>query len=191
VITGFSENGAGQHIVLSQVVAEILGLEPQEVAVVAADTEITPFDSGPGGSMGTVRVALAVQFAAEDARRQLLELAANRLEANVKDLEIGDHSVRVKGSPEKSVSLAALAAAAEYSQRGAIVGTGSDERQEWLAGGKARADISDNASFCTHVAKVEVDGRLARLPSWGMWRPRMLDALSIQQRPPARSTVQS
>lgn len=157
LLTGMAENGAGQHVVLSQVVAEVLGLEAEEVAVVAADTEITPFDSGPGGSMGTVRVSLASKFAAEDARSQLLALAAAKLEAKVEDLEIANRQVQVKGSPDQGISLAALAKAAMDSPAGAIVGTGPTEREHWLAEARAAGAVADNSSFCTHAAKVEVD----------------------------------
>jgi CO/xanthine dehydrogenase Mo-binding subunit len=158
LLTGMTENGAGQHVVLAQVVAEILGLTTDEVAIVAADTDVTPFDSGPGGSRGTVRVALAVQFAAEDVRRQLFDVAAARLEANPVDLEIRNRQVYVKGSPDRAISLAALATAANNTPGGAIVGTGESERRNWVEESKSwPKTVADDAAFCTHAAKVEVD----------------------------------
>lgn len=157
LLTGLPDNGAGQHVVLAQVVSEVLGLDPAEVSVVAGDTELTPFDSGPGGSRGTVRVCHATRFAAEDARRQIFDLAASKLEANPEDLEIGNRSVYVKGTSERAISLAALAGAALGSPRGAIIGTGSAERERWIAQAKKHSGVVDEASFCTHAVQVEVD----------------------------------
>ncbi|MBI4321923.1 MAG: xanthine dehydrogenase family protein molybdopterin-binding subunit [Chloroflexi bacterium] len=164
LLTGMPDNGAGQHVTLSQVVAEELGLDPAEVAVVGGDTELTPFDSGPGASRGTVRVGHSARFAAMDARRQLFALAASELEANSKDLELGNRRVFVRGTPDRAVSLAALARVALSSPRGAIVGTGESERERWLAEQSQRPPmVVDEACFCTHVAQVEVDPETGRI----------------------------
>ncbi|MBI4316868.1 MAG: xanthine dehydrogenase family protein molybdopterin-binding subunit [Chloroflexi bacterium] len=157
LLTGTPDNGAGQHQVLAQVVAEILSLEPGEVTVFGGDTELTPLDAGPGASRGTVRVAHAARFAAEDARHQLLLLAAAKLEANPEDLELVYRQARVKGTPERAVSLAELARLALTSPEGQILGTGSRERAAWVAAEKEHALVADEAQFCTHAAQVEVD----------------------------------
>ncbi|MBI4321638.1 MAG: xanthine dehydrogenase family protein molybdopterin-binding subunit [Chloroflexi bacterium] len=163
LLTGMPDNGAGQHIVLAQVVAEELGLEPGEVTVIGGDTDATSFDSGPGGSRGTVRVANATKFAAEDARSQLFDLAASKLEVSPEDLELQNRQVYVKGSPDRAISLAVLARSALSSPRGAIVGTGSGERAAWLAREHEYAKVVDEAQYCTHAAQVEVDPQTGRV----------------------------
>ena len=50
-----------------------------------------------------------VVAAANEIKRQLLDLASERLEIAQADLELADSAVRVKGSPERSVSIADLA----------------------------------------------------------------------------------
>ncbi|MBI2954790.1 MAG: xanthine dehydrogenase family protein molybdopterin-binding subunit [Chloroflexi bacterium] len=163
LLTGLADNGGGQLVALSQIVAEVLGLEPDEVSVIGGDTDLTPYDTGPGGSRGTVRVGNSTRLAAEDARRQLVALAASRLEANPEDLEVGRRQVYVRGTPERAISLAALARAAMIAPKGAIIGTGSSERENMLAKEEEHASVVDEASFCTHAAQVEVDPETGRV----------------------------
>ena len=60
------------------------------------------------GSKTIYTVGAAVLQAAEDARRQTLEIAAAELEASVHDLEIEDGSVVVRGVPDRSITLAQI-----------------------------------------------------------------------------------
>jgi CO/xanthine dehydrogenase Mo-binding subunit len=62
-----------------------------------------------GGSKITYTVGKAVHLAAEDARRQILNIAASHLEARIDDLEIADGAVRVKGSPGAKIAIAEIA----------------------------------------------------------------------------------
>ncbi|MBI2952849.1 MAG: xanthine dehydrogenase family protein molybdopterin-binding subunit [Chloroflexi bacterium] len=157
LLTGLPDNGAGQYVVLSQIVGEVLGLDPEEVAVAGGDTDLAPYDIGPGGSRGTTRVGNAAKFAAEDARRQILGLAASKLEAKPEDLEIENRQVFVKGTPRRTISLASVAREALTSPEGAIIGTGSSERAEWLAREHEHGAVVDEGMVCTHAAQVEVD----------------------------------
>ncbi|MCL5959074.1 MAG: xanthine dehydrogenase family protein molybdopterin-binding subunit [Chloroflexi bacterium] len=157
LLTGMADIGCAQHMVLSQMVGEVLGLEAHEVGVVGGDSEVTPYDTGPGGSRGTTRVGHAAIFAAQDVRRQLLALAASRLEANADDLEIENKRVYVKGSPDRALSFAALVQSALASPAGVIVGTGAVERAEWQSEHARYEKLSSEAIFCTHAALVEVD----------------------------------
>ncbi|MBI2955330.1 MAG: xanthine dehydrogenase family protein molybdopterin-binding subunit [Chloroflexi bacterium] len=156
-LTGMPEVGSGHHIVVAQVIGEILGLRADEVNITFGDTDTTPFDTGPGASRGTVRASHAARFAALDARRQLLELAASKLEANSEDLETANKKVYVKGSPDKSVGYGVLARLALTSPHGAIIGVGAREREQWMAKLKDYENVTAEAIFCTHAALVEVD----------------------------------
>ena len=68
-----------------------------------ADTLVTPFEFGPVGSRGTYSIASAVINAAEDARRQLLEMAAAKLGEDPKNLDTVDGVIFVKGRPDKGI----------------------------------------------------------------------------------------
>ncbi|MCW3015943.1 MAG: aldehyde oxidase [Solirubrobacterales bacterium] len=87
------EMGQGGHTMLARVVAETLGLGTDRVRVVGPDTAITPFDQRTSSSRMTVHLGLAAQRAAEDARRQLLDLAAARTGIDVMQLELRDGAV--------------------------------------------------------------------------------------------------
>lgn len=94
---------------LTQIAAEALGMPIDRVRVVSADSDSAPAAGLSGGSKITYTVGAAVQHAAEDARRQILALAASRLEAALGDLEIVDGRVLVRGAPSRGVAIAELA----------------------------------------------------------------------------------
>ena len=110
VMSSTVEVGQGSDTVKAQIAAEELGLRVEDIVVVAPDTDITPYDFGTVASRGTFHMGNAVRLAAADARQKLFLLAADRLEANAADLEAVGGMVRVKGSPDRGLSIPVLAA---------------------------------------------------------------------------------
>lgn len=90
VLTGTQDLGTGARTILAQVAAEALGARLADVRVVLGDTERTPYTGNSWGSMTTPSVAPAVRMAAEDARRHLLEAAAEIMECAPEDLVVRD-----------------------------------------------------------------------------------------------------
>jgi CO/xanthine dehydrogenase Mo-binding subunit len=88
---------------------DAFGVPADQVRVVLGDTENGPYAGGASGSKTLYTAGAAILLAAADARRQVLSIAADDLEAAAEDLEIVDGSVRVKGFPGKSVKLGKLA----------------------------------------------------------------------------------
>jgi xanthine dehydrogenase YagR molybdenum-binding subunit len=86
VLTGTQDLGTGARTILAQVAAEALGVRLEDVRVVLGDTERTPYTGNSWGSMTTPSVAPAVRAAAEDARRHLLQAAAEILGCQPHDL---------------------------------------------------------------------------------------------------------
>src|SRR6266851_595366 len=72
------------------------------------DTASAPFSTTSSGSQVTYSVGGAVYEAAREARRQLLEIATEELEAAPEDLEIVGGRVAVKGAPSRSVEITKL-----------------------------------------------------------------------------------
>jgi CO/xanthine dehydrogenase Mo-binding subunit len=97
------EHGTGQKSNYARMAAEVLQIPPERVAMSPADTLVTPFEFGPVGSRGTWAIGTAVINAAEDAKRQLLEIAAPKLGADPKDLDTADGVVFVKKQPDKGI----------------------------------------------------------------------------------------
>lgn len=108
IITG-AVDLTGTATTMGLIAAEVLGVSPDKVRFITADTSQAPFSGMTGGSKITYTVGAAVRKAAEDARRQILAIAADHLEARADDLEIADGAVRVKGSPTVALSLAEVA----------------------------------------------------------------------------------
>jgi CO/xanthine dehydrogenase Mo-binding subunit len=114
---------------------------------VNGDSDTAPYAGASGGSKITYTVGLAVERAARDARRQLLLIAADKLEAAPDDLEIVDRAVRVRGFPTRSITLSDLAKAAM--QFGA--------KYEPVYGRGASATTARSPAFAAHLTEVAVD----------------------------------
>jgi CO/xanthine dehydrogenase Mo-binding subunit len=111
IVTGAQENGSGAVMAMPMFVAEELGMRPEDFTLLYQDTAAANWDMGSSGSQTTFNSGRAILAAAADARDQLLEAAAEELEADREDLELVAGAARVKGSPDRSVSVADLAGA--------------------------------------------------------------------------------
>ncbi|MDO8690922.1 MAG: molybdopterin-dependent oxidoreductase, partial [Dehalococcoidia bacterium] len=104
-----AEVGQGAVTVLSQIVAEELGLAVDDVTINAYDTDTTPLDTiGAAASRTTFVCGGAAREAAVKARELLLQASSEILEARVEDLELKDRRVLVKGSPDKAMPVATV-----------------------------------------------------------------------------------
>jgi CO/xanthine dehydrogenase Mo-binding subunit len=122
IITGAMESGTGAVMGLPILAAEVLGMRPEDFSLVYQDTDSGPWDMGSSGSQTTFNNGRAVMEAAKEVREQLLDMAAEKLEANRADLELVGGEVRVKGSPTTGVPIAELAGSGV-----AILGKGSGD----------------------------------------------------------------
>ena len=116
LLSGAVEMGQGSATVLAQIVAEDLGVKPEHIRVVAPDTDVTPYERSSTSSRTTFHAGNALLAAAGDAKRQILEIASDLLEAAPEDLELHDERVWVKGVPDRSVPLSKLWQAGMYSR---------------------------------------------------------------------------
>lgn len=144
---GAAEAGQGMHTAMAQIAAEELGIHPEDVVIVAGDTDTTPYDNGMFATRQTYVTGMAVKGAANEVREQLLRKAAELLEANPQDLNIRDRRVSIKGSPDRAVSLSEVAMASLYNA---------------ADGQQIMASYSHNAKrngppFGAQFAEVEVD----------------------------------
>ena len=157
IVTGAQENGSGAVMAMPMFVAEELGMQPEDFTVLYQDTAAANWDMGSCGSQTTLNSGRAILAAAADVREQLLNVAADELEADREDLELADGLVRVKGSPERSVTIADLAGA------GTIHGKGSGEVPEAPAGdtggcvGRLGNETFLAPQLITQAAHVKVD----------------------------------
>jgi CO/xanthine dehydrogenase Mo-binding subunit len=80
LLTGSTDLGTGSDTVLAQIAAEVLGVGLDAMTVTAADTDLTPFDTGAYASSTTYVSGRAVELAARKVREQILAVAAGLLE---------------------------------------------------------------------------------------------------------------
>jgi xanthine dehydrogenase molybdenum-binding subunit len=135
------------------IVAEELGVPVSDVTVVNVDTDASPWDAGTVGSRGILVSGTASRRAAIDARNQIFKMAASKLEASADDLEIVDKQIRVRGTPAKTVGLAAIATDA-HNVIGEVIGRGYCDNLELMAEEKAHGS---SQPFTTHACIVEVN----------------------------------
>ncbi|MFQ5691879.1 MAG: xanthine dehydrogenase family protein molybdopterin-binding subunit, partial [Nitrospinota bacterium] len=132
-----------------------------KVRIVAADTDGTPYENITAASRITFNVGHAVRLAADDARNELLQRAAEMLEANVEDLKTENERVFIASAPDRGLSYAEVAKAANIHKGGPIVGKGSfapnppPPAAENIEGAALRNFPTHG--FVTQIAEVEVD----------------------------------
>src|SRR2546426_6791949 len=106
VFCGSTEIGQGSDSVLAIIVAEVLGLDPFDIAVVAADTDLTPVDLGSYSSRVTLMMGNAAIQAAERARDLIAQALSARLEVPETRLVFSDRRVFDAENPARGVSFA-------------------------------------------------------------------------------------
>jgi carbon-monoxide dehydrogenase large subunit len=102
---GTTSHGQSVETTMAQVVADTLGVGYDDVTIVQADTQATPYGPGTGGSRTAVIAGGAAREATLAVRDKVLAVAAHAMEASPDDLEIADSTVSVRGTPSKNMSL--------------------------------------------------------------------------------------
>ncbi len=88
IITGVVDNGQGNYHAMVTIAAEVLGIMPEDIHIVAADTEVTTLDVGAYSQAAVLVGGNAVKKACEDAKRQILKIAADILDCPSRELDI-------------------------------------------------------------------------------------------------------
>ena len=149
VYTGISPHGQGQETTFAQIVADGLGVSMEVVGVNHGDTLNTPQGNGTMGSRGLAVGGGAVVLAMNKVQERARAIAAQLLEASVDDIEIADGSFRVRGVPDRGVTLGDIAGAAYSDSLPSEFGAGLEATEYF------RPD-SETYPFGTHIAVVEV-----------------------------------
>jgi carbon-monoxide dehydrogenase large subunit len=167
------EMGQGSSTILAQIASEELGIPVEKISMVRPDTDVTPYDMASVSSRSTFFVGNAVRRAAADAREQLLQIAAEILEANPQDLVIEAGKVMVRGVPEKAIPIAELPlgeafyAGAKGRGRGRpVLGRGSFTVEDATPLDRETGQGKNPSAFwmyATQAAEVEVDPRSGRV----------------------------
>jgi carbon-monoxide dehydrogenase large subunit len=111
-ITGSSAHGQGHETTFAQIVADHLGVTPDDVVVVHGDTRSGPEGFGTFGSRSVALGGSALQRVAVDVREKGRRIAARLLEAAVPDVIGVSGGFQVTGVPQRRVMWREVAVAA-------------------------------------------------------------------------------
>jgi carbon-monoxide dehydrogenase large subunit len=100
-----NDEGQGHWTTISQLVADELGVDFDQVFVLEGDTRNTPYGSGSYSSRFSIVGTSSVIMAARRLGDKVKRIAAHLLETDTGDLELVENEVRVKGDPTKRLSL--------------------------------------------------------------------------------------
>ncbi|MBZ5589193.1 MAG: molybdopterin-dependent oxidoreductase Mo/Fe-S-binding subunit [Acidobacteriia bacterium] len=151
LLSGGTDLGTGLDTVVVKIAAETLCTRMEDVSVIAADTDVTPFDTGAYASSGTYFSGGAARNAALEMKRLLLREAAQMLGEPEENLRLE--------FPSRVMSRSGCFVTYEQIARRTQSGTGNGQL---TASGRF---ISDKASFPygAHFCEVGVDTRTGKV----------------------------
>jgi aerobic carbon-monoxide dehydrogenase large subunit len=149
--------GQGHETTFAQIVAEELGIPPEDVDVIHGDTDTTPYGLGTYGSRSTPVSGAATALVARKVRDRARLVAAAMLEVAPEDLEWEKGRWFVKGDPEKGATIQEIAMAAR----------GSVELPEGVEAGLDAETVYDPPNltfpFGAYICVVEIDPGTAKV----------------------------
>ncbi len=159
IVTGIVDTGMGNESMAIQIASEVLGIPIEDINIVNADTETTNLDPGAYSQAAAFVGCNAVKRACEDAKQQILTIAATKMNHPVEDLDLKDRLVVSKTDPSKNMPMRWIVREA-YFKGDPIVGNGAyipkiDFQREWVK--RPFGQMAGTYSFGCSVAEVTVD----------------------------------
>ncbi len=154
---GVRSQGQGHETTFAQIVAEELGIPPEDIDVQEGDTDHTPYGLGTYASRSTPVAGAATAVISRKLRDKAREIAAHKLEASAEDLEFEAGRFFVRGSPDQGITIQDVAFAA-YSDL-------PDGMEAGLEGVHYYDPPNMTYPFGTYAVVVEIDR------GTGQWKP--------------------
>ena len=159
IVTGLVDNGQGNESMMVQIASEVLGIPMEDINLINADTEITNLDPGAYSQAAAFVGGNAVKAACEDARKQMIAVAAEKLGTTEEDIDLMDRMAFSKSEPEKKMPVSWVVREAFF-RGNPVMGKGSyfphiDFDREWVS--RPYGQMAGTFSFGTSVAEVHVD----------------------------------
>ena len=159
VMSGVVDNGQGNDNMLVQIAAQELGLLPEDIHLVSADTETTSSDPGSYSQVSTFVGGQAVKNAASNCRKKLFDVAAKVLKVEPDTLKAENRLIFVKDDPEKSIPIKKVVRISllKFNSVNAEGGYWPkvDMRREWVS--NPYGQMCEAFSFGTTIVEVKVD----------------------------------
>ena len=155
VMCGSTDIGQGSDSILAYIVAEILGIDPFDIRVVTADTDLTPVDLGSYSSRVTLMTGNAAIQAAERARELLVLAVAEKLGVPIENLSLAERRVFDVENPEVGVSFAEAVVLAE--SKFGTIGTVGSYKPPRSPGKYKGSGVGPSPAYSYSAAVAEVD----------------------------------
>ena len=155
VMCGSTDIGQGSDSILAYIVAEILGIDPFDIRVVTADTDLTPVDLGSYSSRVTLMTGNAAIQAAERARELLVLAVAEKLGVPIENLSLAERRVFDVENPEVGVSFAEAVVLAE--SKFGTIGTVGSYKPPQSPGKYKGSGVGPSPAYSYSAAVAEVD----------------------------------
>jgi 4-hydroxybenzoyl-CoA reductase alpha subunit len=169
VLCGAADIGQGSDSILAYLPAEVLGLDPKDIRVHPADTDLTPVDLGSYSSRVTLMCGMAAIQAAERLRSAIARAVAAKLETTPEALAFRDRKVGVPDDWDKAVPFADAVALGE-SMHGVLAFAGSyapPKRAGKYKGGGVGP--SPCYSYSASVVELTVDAETGEIELHDVW----------------------
>jgi aerobic carbon-monoxide dehydrogenase large subunit len=154
---GVKSQGQGHETTFAQIVAEELGIPPEDVLVQEGDTDNTPYGLGTYASRSTPTAGAATAVIARTLREKARRIAAHLLEAAEEDVEWDGAQFVVRGAPEQAKTIQDVAFAAYTNMPEGL--------EHGLEGVHYYDPPNMTFPFGTYVVVVEIDR------GTGQWKP--------------------
>jgi len=158
IFTGSSEIGQGSETIIAQIVAEVLGVNVDDINVINNDTDVCPWDVGAHASRTTFVAGNSALGAAKKIKAQVLKIASKSLGESPEVLDIRSGVIFSTKDKEKSISLGKVLRNAHYASGGKMLMAEYfyDPANENFDK-DFKGNLSVSYAYGTHGVEVEVD----------------------------------
>ena len=171
LLTGAPEIGQGSTTVITQCVAEVLGLDMTRIQSVTSDSKVTPKDNGAYSSRITFMVGNAAINAANNLKQVLIEAAAKKLDCKPEDVECLGEVYRAASQDEgmtfEEVVLAALEGSGTITVKGNYDTIPESHGTKKYRGGAIGGSMA--YAYSAQVVEVTVDPETAQVTVDKVW----------------------
>ncbi|MCX5814765.1 MAG: xanthine dehydrogenase family protein molybdopterin-binding subunit [Proteobacteria bacterium] len=165
IVTGLVDNGQGNESMMVQIASEVLGIPMEDINLVNADTEVTNLDPGAYSQAAAFVGGNAVKAACEDARKQMITVAAEKLGTTEDNIDLKDGIAFSMSDPEKKMPISWVVREAFF-RGNPVMGRGSyfphiDFDREWVS--RPYGQMAGTFSYGTSVAEVCIDPETGKI----------------------------
>ncbi|HEY4685662.1 MAG TPA: xanthine dehydrogenase family protein molybdopterin-binding subunit [Dehalococcoidia bacterium] len=169
VLCGATDIGQGSDSILTYLVAEALGIEPKDIRVHTADTDLTPVDLGSYSSRVTLMCGRAAMQAAERLREVMTKAVARKLEVAPEDIVFRDRRVGTRDDWENALTFVQAVELAE-AMHGVLAFAGAYAPPKRVPGYRgAGVGPSPCYSYTACAVELEVDEETGEITLHDVW----------------------